>query len=277
MGSSVSNSTLTVSSLRDGLSVVVITLNEENNLPSLLKDIPKGAQIIVVDSGSTDKTVAVAEGFGAQVHTRAFDNYAAQKNHAISLATTPWVLVLDADERPDQTLWQSVVAVVEGAGNQAASPASRGQVFSLTRRLVFLGRKMEHGRTKEQLSRLFKPGSAAYQNEIHEALKLSEGQEIKCLDGILWHHSYNNLDDYFARFNRYTTLMATNRMKQNVSSPRPVILAFRLPLDFLVRYVFRLGFLDGWQGFLWAVFGSFYGFVKYAKLIEKQQMGRLVR
>lgn len=274
MGSSVSNSTLTLSSLRDGLSIVVITLNEEINLPSLLQDIPKGAQIIVVDSGSTDKTAAIAAQFGATVHTRAFDNYAAQKNHAISLAATSWVLILDADERPDQKLWQSVVAVVEGSTKQETAPSSKGQVYSLTRRLVFLGRKMEHGRTKEQLARLFRPGSATYENEIHETLRLAEGFEVKCLDGILWHHSYTSLDDYFARFNRYTTLMAASRMKQNRGPVHPVVLAFRLPTDFLVRYLLRLGFLDGWQGFLWALFGSFYGFVKYAKLMEKQAIGR---
>lgn len=266
MGSSVSNRALNSPSLRDGLSVVIITLNEENNLPSLLKDIPKGAQLIVVDSGSTDKTVEIAESFGATIKTRSFDNYAAQKNYAISLATTNWVLCLDADERPNQELWQSVLGVV--AEN---SPDARA--YDLSRLLVFLGRKMKYGRTKDQLTRLFRPTFAAYTNEIHETLQVQNEDPIDALPGILWHYSYNNLDDYFARFNRYTTLMAAARRKRGIQSPQPLILALRLPADFLVRYIVKLGFLDGWQGFLWALFGSFYGFVKYAKLVELERQG----
>jgi glycosyltransferase involved in cell wall biosynthesis len=268
MGRSVFKSSL-ISTFHAGeLSVVVITLNEESNLPGLLRDIPKGAEIIIVDSASIDRTVAIAQSFGASVSTRAFDNYASQKNHAIALATRPWVLCLDADERPDAELWRSI--------EEALSAKDSGErAYSLSRRLVFLGRRMRFGRTKDQLVRLFKASSAVYTNEIHESLRVRDGVAITALGGTLWHHSYENLDDYFARFNRYTSLMAANRLKRKVKSPPALLLAARLPVDFGARYILRLGFLDGWQGFLWALFGSFYGFVKYAKLREGYRGGRV--
>ena len=180
--------------------------------------------------------------------------------------TTAWVLCLDADERPNQALWNSVLAAV-------AKNSPQDSAYCLSRHLVFLGRQMKYGRTKDQLTRLFKPYLATYTNEIHETLQVQNNGPIQALEGILWHHSYDNLDDYFARFNRYTTLMAASRRKRKIKAPPRLILALRLPTDFIVRYVVKLGFLDGWQGFLWALFGSFYGFVKYAKLVELDHIG----
>jgi glycosyltransferase involved in cell wall biosynthesis len=261
MGGVVLQSRLNSKALGDNLSVVIITLNESRNLKSLLPDIPKGAEIILVDSGSADDTRAIAESFGAKVFKRDFDGYASQKNFAMAQATRTWTLCLDADERPDADLWQKISAVT-------AQEATDLKVYSLRRRLVFQGKPLTHGRSMDRVVRLFKTGSSKYQNEIHEKLVPHPNATIELLPGTLWHWSYYDLDDYFARFNRYTSMMAKARFDASRPCPPELLLALRLPVDFLSRYIIKLGFLDGWPGFLWALFGSFYGFVKYAKLRE---------
>lgn len=261
MGGIVLKSELTAESSAKELSIVIITLNEERNLASLLPDIPKEAEIVIVDSGSSDGTVALAKSFGARVEIRSFDHYSGQKNHALSLATRRWTLCLDADERPDLKLWEEILAVVSG-------PRKSGAAYSFSRRLVFLGTPLRYGRSKDHVTRLFETNTARYKNEIHEELIHAAGARAIRLGGVLWHWSYVSLDDYFARFNRYTTMMARSRFNAGKRSPNSLILALRIPGDFVSRYILKLGFLDGWHGFLWALFGSFYGFVKYAKLIE---------
>ena len=265
MGGIVLQSKLTTPDVAKNLSVVIITLNEERNLKGLLPDIPKGAEVIIVDSGSTDGTKAVAEAAGAKFSIRGFDNYSTQKNHAMTLATRSWTLCLDADERPDDLLWQSILEAIASGSSDA---------YEVTRRLVFLGKPMGFGRTTDHLLRLFKTGKATYSKDIHESLSLAQSSRSGGVTGVLWHHSYRDLTDYFARFNRYTSLMAEARLGKGVTSPPAVILALRIPLDFFGRYVVRLGFLDGWHGFLWAALGSFYGFVKYAKLKELSSQSR---
>ena len=248
------------------LSVVLITLNEEENLSALLPDIPKGAEIIVLDSGSQDKTKNLALSHGAHFELRTFDHYANQRNHALSLATRPWTLVLDADERPDPLLWSEILAAVTDKPSKA---------YRLCRRLVFASRKMRFGRTKDRAARLFPTGSAYYNHEIHESVVFKSPLSQADLRGVLWHFSYKNLSDYFLKFNRYTTLVAQARITGHAALPSKQLLALRLPVDFFMRYIIRGGFLDGWQGFLWAVLGSFYGFVKYAKALEMKAQARL--
>lgn len=262
MGGVVYKSELTGGNSAENLSVVIITLNEEHNLRSLLSEIPKGAEIILVDSGSTDQTVHLAKSRGAKVEFRSFDNYAAQKNFALNLASKRWTLCLDADERPDKKLWNEIIKVTE------QDPFEKG-AYSVRRDLVFLGQPLKFGRTHDKVTRLFPSHGAKYENEIHEKLVFaSSPTPPQLLAGSLLHFSYRDLGDYFTKFNRYTTMMANARFSKRKVSPPGLILALRIPADFFVRYVARLGFLDGWHGFLWAALGSFYGFVKYAKLRE---------
>ncbi len=261
MGGIVLKLGITAESMAHNLSVVIITLNESRNLTSLLPDIPKGAEIVLVDSGSTDGTVSLAESFGAKVFIRSFDDYASQKNFAMEQATRPWTLCLDADERPDADLWSDIIRV-------SSVEPHESKAYSLKRRLVFQGKPLSHGRSMERIVRLFQSKTARYQNEIHEKLFFKVTATIEPLRGTLWHWSYYDLDDYFSRFNRYTSMMAKTRFDAHKACPPEVVLALRLPIDFFTRYFLKLGVLDGWPGFLWALFGSFYGFVKYAKLRE---------
>jgi glycosyltransferase involved in cell wall biosynthesis len=265
MGGIIYKSRLSTTGDFSALSIVIITLNEENNLRSLLPGIPTGAEIVIVDSGSSDKTSAVAASYDAAFEIRPFDNYATQKNYAMSRATRPWTICLDADERPDADLWAAIGEILSLQPSNTA--------FSLQRSLVFLGQKMYFGRTRDRVVRLFRSHTAAYHNEIHETLMVDAAVKIRPLAGTLWHYSYENLEDYFVKFNHYTSLVAKARKRTHKSSPSTWLMACRFPAEFTVRYLLKLGFLDGWHGFLWAILGSFYGLIKYAKLRELETQG----
>jgi glycosyltransferase involved in cell wall biosynthesis len=243
------------------LSVVIITLNEAENLTALLNSVPKRVELIVLDSGSHDETCQIATRFGAKVEFREFDNFSSQKNYAMSLASKRWTLFLDADEFPDETLWGSVGAAI-------SNPLEINRVYTLKRRLIFLGKPMRFGRTQDSVTRLFPSHTVAYKNEIHETLVIPSDSTLRALDGVLWHKSYRDLDDYFSKFNRYTSIMASTRWQNRKPHPSTLFMAFRLPADFFIRYFLKLGIFDGWHGFLWASLSSFYSLVKYAKLKE---------
>lgn len=242
------------------LSVCLIVKNEEKRLPLCLNSLPKSCEIIVVDTNSTDQTVAIASKFGAKVLQRAFDNYSAQKNFAIAQATRGWVLSIDADEVLTGQLRAEIEAIV------ASNSGDDGYI--LTRRLIFLGKKLSFGRSKDHVLRLFRRGCGKFVNEIHEEFQLAEGKKCGKISGELEHHSYENLNDYFERFNRYTSMIADKKFAKTKAPKGLLGLVVRRNAEFLKRYFFLLGFLDGYYGFLYAYISSFYVFVKYAKLRE---------
>jgi len=251
------------------LSVVIITLNEEAALPRLLKSLPPHCEIIVLDSGSTDRTVAIAQSFGARVEQRAFDHYAAQKNFAMGLATRGWVLSVDADEELTPALATQILAVVTGHRANGASAKVAG--YTLCRKLVFMGRRMRFGKTTDYPLRLIRRGSGQFVSQIHERLELKNGSSASLSGGTLVHYSYADLTDYFSCFNNYTSRIAQNHARQG-KAPPPLLLHILRPFwEFISRYFFRLGFLDGYPGFCYALFSSVYTFVKYEKLRELQK------
>ena len=244
------------------LSVVIITLNEEKRLPLCLQSLPRGAEIVVLDSGSTDRTREVATRFGAQVETRPFTDYADQKNAAIALASRNWILSIDADELLDETLRNSILDV----SRPEAGTQENG--FRVRRRLVFMGRTMRFGKTSDRPLRLFRKGRGRFTSPIHEKLVLESGS-TGLLAGRMAHHSYESITDYFHRFNRYTSRVAAYHVERR-GPARPGALHVVRPWgEFLKRYVLLLGFLDGYPGYCYALFSSFYAYVKYVKIRER--------
>ncbi|HET9237338.1 MAG TPA: glycosyltransferase family 2 protein [Oligoflexus sp.] len=244
------------------LSVVIIAFNEEANLPRCLKSLPPGSEIIVLDSGSTDRTAAIAQEFGARVYQRPFTNFAEHKNAALAHATRRWVLSVDADEELDASLRDAI--------SGAISDAEAGvQAYRVQRRLVFMGRRMHFGKTRDWPVRLFLRSEGRYVGSIHEELKVP-GRVARLAQGLLWHYSYRDLSDYFVRFNRYTTAIAERHMAEGKRVPMLGHL-LRPWLEFVSRYVFRLGFLDGYPGYTYALISSLYAYIKYAKIIEKRR------
>lgn len=245
---------------RPDLSVVIIAFNEEANLERCLKSLPPGAEIILLDSESTDRTCAIAQAYGAKVYQRPFSNFAEQKNAAISFASSTWILALDADEELCEELRQAILAVVT-----LGSPRISG--YRLRRRLVFMGRRMKYGKTSDKPLRLFRRGHASYTGSIHEELKLSQGKTAKLMEGTIWHYSYRDLSDYFQRFNRYTSAIAERHAREGQRVPS-LTHVLRPWFEFFTRYFLRLGCLDAYPGYTYALISSLYAYIKYAKLVE---------
>jgi glycosyltransferase involved in cell wall biosynthesis len=246
------------------LSVVIIAFNEEEQLPRCLKSLPPGAEIIVLDSMSTDRTAAIAESMGASVYQRPFTNFADQKNAALVYGTRKWVLAVDADEELSPRLAQALPSLIHRSDVSA---------YRLDRRLVFMGRLMRFGKTRDRPLRLFLRGSGQYKGSIHEEYVPREGKTVFLRGHLLWHYSYKNLSDYFQRFNRYTSAIAEQHAQKG-KLPSFTGHILRPWVDFFVRYVLRLGFLDGYPGYTYALISSLYAYIKYAKLLEIRQARR---
>ena len=281
------------------LSVVLIACNEEANLARTLESVRAlvrdgQGEIVVVDSGSTDRTVEIAKSFGARVFVEAWKGYAAQKNSAIEKATGDWILSLDADEELDGPL-QSVLADtleslerVDALQRQAdAHPFlmqdARAELANcialkgdqpvagiwIARKNEFLGRWIKHGGFwPDPKLRLFRRGSGRFEDRaVHETVQIS-GATATLKQGALLHHCYPTVSDYIAHMNRYSSLGAEMAVAEGRTGFSAINIAVRPLLTFVYNYFFRLGFLDGRKGLLLHLCHAVYVSWKYAKVWE---------
>ncbi len=251
------------------LSVVIIALNEEARLGRCLASLPEGAELIVLDSGSTDRTLEIAADHSARTAIRVFDDYASQKNAAIAMASRNWILSIDADEVLSAKLSRGISSFVGSTDAKESRDA-----FRLPRRLFFMGRAMRFGKTCDAPVRLFRRDGGKFHSKIHEQYQLDAATKGKIRRGNFgcgaWilHFSYENLSDYFEKFNRYTSRIADQNPERKVRPAAFVAHLIRPFFEFGTRYFVRLGFLDGYPGYCYALLGSIYAFVKYAKRME---------
>jgi glycosyltransferase involved in cell wall biosynthesis len=244
-------------------SVIVITKNETQNIDACLQSVSFSDDIIVVDAESTDDTVAKAKVFTDKIFVRPWMGFAAAKQFALLQTKHDWVLWLDADERVMPDLAAEIQQTVLTGTTHAA--------FTVARRAYFLGRWIRHsGWYPGRVARLFNKQQARFNDAaVHEGLEISG--TIGELRYDLLHFTDPNIYHYFAKFNRYTTL-ATEGLEKRGKYFKLTDIIIRPWWQFMRMYVFRLGFLDGVQGFLLAVFSSAYVFTKYAKLWERQSI-----
>ncbi len=240
-----------------GISLFVITKNEAHNIAACLDSARALVQeIIIVDSYSTDGTVRICEKFGARIYQHPFENFTQQKNTALSQVTREWALSLDADETLTPELASEIYQI---------TLTGKANGYRLPRVNEFLGKRMKHsGIKKEYIVRLVRTEKAKFVGgKVHEKLEV-QGRTRR-LKNVFVHHPYDNIEDYFAKFNKYTTLAAQTMFD---SGKRVGLLRVLLtvPFEFMRRYVLKLGFLDGIRGLIWASFSCFYVFVKYMKL-----------
>lgn len=250
------------------LSVCIITRDEEDNLPRCLASVSGLAtQLVVVDSESTDATVAIAEEAGAEVVVQPFLGHVRQKQLALDRAREDWVLCLDADEWLDDGL-RAAVAEVLGRPWEQGRPVG----YALNRRTHYLGAWIDHGGwSPEWRLRLVRRGSARWGGtDPHDHLE-ADGA-VGRLAGRLNHRPYRDLGHHLEKVNRYTDIMVARRLERG-ERPSLFKLVTRPPARFLRMYVLRLGFLDGWRGWVVATVGGFYVFLKYAKLREAHSEG----
>jgi glycosyltransferase involved in cell wall biosynthesis len=244
------------------LSVVIITLNEEDRLEDALKSCREIAdEIVVVDSYSTDKTVEIAETYGAKIFKKKFVDYGSQKNFAKDKASYPWVLNLDADERVSDTLEQEILKTKQQNHEEITAAG-----FLVNRKTSYLGRWIKHsGWYPDRKLRLFRKDKSQWQGRIHEGLSL-DGKTAKMAGDIL-HFTYRDITDHINRLNRYAKMQAEDiaAKKKKLLFLRAILLP---PVTFIRFYLWKMGILDGFPGFIIALVSSWATAMKYLKAIE---------
>jgi glycosyltransferase involved in cell wall biosynthesis len=238
------------------ISATIVTLNEERNIARAIQSLACADEILIVDSGSTDRTREIAAGLGARVIEEPWRGYAAQKNFAACCATHDWILSLDADEQLTPELASEIVALTQ-------NPAPRDG-YSFPRLAQYLGRWIRHsGWYPDRKIRLYDRRKGKWVGEyVHESVRVES--PVGELRGNLLHYTCASLSEHLRTLDRYTTLAA-----QEVAARGKPVSLIRLTMDpawtFFRTYFIQRGFLDGRQGLLIACMAGLYTFLKYAK------------
>lgn len=249
------------------LSVTIITKNEENVIRDCLESIKWADEIVVLDSGSTDATVAICREYTEKVFSTDWPGFGRQKNRALERATSDWVLSIDADERVSDELRKQIEAVLQHSGEMIAYRVLRSNDY-LGKRLRFTS-----GWVNEKILRLIKKGSGKFSDDIvHE--KLEAQGAVGLLNGQLWHYSYRSLEDVLSKMNLYSTASAKKYFSQGKRCGMGKVLTASL-WTFIKHYFLGRGFLDGKEGLIIAVSSFESVYYKYLKLMYMSRQSRL--
>ena len=245
------------------LSVVIITFNEENNILRCINSVKNIAdEIVVVDCFSSDKTVEICNSAGCKVLLHPFEGYGQQKQFGVENAANNWVLSLDADEVVTDELNQEIKSLFQ---QEAIEHAGYHIPFSL----FYMGKILRFSGTGNEFHlRLFDRSRGAFTVvKVHEGVELNG--HTATLKGKIIHYSYRDLSHHLQKINTYTTQAAEGYTTKGRKFSKTWV-AFKFPVSFFVFYIIRLGFLDGYPGFLWSFFAALYGSMKVAKTIEME-------
>ena len=244
---------------RERLSVTVITFNEEAEIDACLQSLAWADEIVVVDSGSTDRTVEIARKYTEKVLHHDWPGYAAQKNWAIDQTSHPWVLSVDADERVSEKLREEIQQALEAPSTAAG--------YRIPRKNFFLGRWIRYGGWyPDHVARLFRRDCGRFgERKVHESASIRGA--VGTLASPLEHYTYRSLEDYLRRMDRYSTLAAEEMFEQGKRA-NGVDLFLRPWATFMKMVFLRQGFRDGVDGLLLGRLYSVYTFSKYAKLYK---------
>lgn len=240
------------------LGVALITKNAASHLAECLSSVAFADRIVVLDSGSNDDTLAIALKHGAQVRsTTDWPGFGPQKNRALALLDTDWILMLDADEIVSPKLAQSIRHAVE-------QPET--QVYRFSRLSNYCGRWIHYsGWRPDYVSRLFKRGAARFSDDmIHECLVFEGNAPV--LAGDLLHYSFDNLETVLDKVNRYSSAGAVQRLARGESASLAKAL-WRGFAAFVRSYILRRGFLDGQEGLILAISNAEGTYYRYLKLM----------
>ena len=253
------------------LSVVLITQDEEVNLPRTLESVMPlvrdgRGEIIVVDSGSTDRTLEISRSFGAKIFSEAWKGFAAQKNSAMDKASGEWVFQLDADEALEPELASEIDRALDD------NPTLNG--FWIPRKNYFLGRWIRYGGFYPDLKlRLIRCGAGKFEEYgAHPTIKVN-GPTGR-LKHALVHNAYPTLRGYIDHMNSYSSSGARVAFEKGKSGFNPLDILVRPLLTFIYNYFLRVGFLDGREGLLLHLYHAVYVSWKYAKAWELGRVGQ---
>lgn len=248
------------------ISLVIITLNEEKNIARCIQSVPWVDDIVVVDSMSQDKTVFIAEGLGARVVREPFRGYRAQKEFATNLAKNDWVLSLDADEVLSPELSEEIQQLYKNSIQDSTAPSG----YQMPRLSFYLGQFIRHGGWYPDLQlRLFDRKKAKWiGGNVHEHVSVSNVQTLK---NNIHHFVFRDIAHQVDANNRYSSLGAMDLFERKKSFHFHRLLTKPIS-KFFETYVWKLGFLDGFAGFVISVSAAYSIFLKFAKLyyIEKE-------
>jgi glycosyltransferase involved in cell wall biosynthesis len=238
------------------ISATIITFNEERNIQRAIESLRCADEILVIDSGSNDRTVEIASNLGARVVESAWPGYAKQKNLASEKAAHDWILSIDADESVSEALEAEIWRLKKSGPEHDA--------YTMPRLAQYLGRWIRHsGWYPDRKVRLYDRRKAKWVGEyVHESVKV-EGR-VGHLQGNLLHFTCDSLSEHMKTMDRYTTLAA----EQLVAAGEEVTwgrLIFEPPWTFFRTYILKAGFLDGVEGLAIANMAALYNFLKYAK------------
>lgn len=247
--------------MREPLSVLVPMKNEAGNAKDCLESVRWADEVVVVDSGSVDGTLAVARSIADRVLEHEYVNSAAQKNWALPRLTHRWVLIVDADERVTPALRAEIESVL-------ASP-ERADGYWIGRANHFLGRRIRSaGWQRDRVLRLFDRTKGEYEL-LHVHAEVRIRGRVESLRERLVHHTYRDLDAYFEKFGRYTRWSAEDLKRKGIRASGARLL-LRPWLRFLRMYVLEGGFREGRAGIVLCMLAAFSVFTKYARRWEDE-------
>lgn len=247
------------------LSVALIVKNEELNLQECLETVKWADEIVVLDAGSNDKTIEIAKKYTDKIFVNDdWQGYGIQRQRLQAYTTSDWVLMIDADERLTPEL---IIAIKE-----ILDKDNKNIVYSLPRLSWCFGKFIRHsGWYPDYVTRLYSKDKAQYNSKlVHEKLEFDSNITVTKLKGDLLHYTYRDLEHYLVKSAAYATAWADQKETKGRSSSLLQGIIHGVGC-FLKMYVFRLGFLDGRQGFLLAILSAHSTFVKYADLWIRKQ------
>jgi len=256
------------------ISAIIITKNEERNIAVCLESIKWVDEIVVVDAGSTDDTPDICRSYGALLQVTEWSGFGMQKNKALNLARSEWVLSIDADEVVSKELRDEILCVIERHNKQRKENDDNECIaYKIPRQNYFHNKLIRCLSNKnDQIIRLFKKRSGEFSDDVVHERVIAYGR-VGALRHHLVHFSFTDLEELLDKANRYSTLGVQKMVVKNVH-PGIAKALVHAWLAFIKIYFIKLGFLDGWLGFVIA-FASFEGtFYRYAKLLEFQEFQR---
>lgn len=243
------------------ISAVVITYNEEQNIPRCLQSLAWVDELIVVDSFSTDRTLELSQRYTARLFQHAYDGDIRQRERGFAVATGDWFLYIDADEEVTPELANEIRSVI--------SQPSPQNGYEIPRRIKAFGKWIAYGGWYPDYTlRLFRRGGyTPIVAEVHGGFRVDGGTGR--LSGILNHYTYDSIEQYLEKMNFYTSLHVSGKLKEASSRHVPIRKILLSPFSYFLRkYISTRGYKDGMAGFLLAVLGSIYTLALYAKLWE---------
>ena len=245
------------------LTVVILTKNSSDTIEQCLESVKWCKDIVIVDSFSTDNTSEICKKFTDKIHQNTYTCYGNQLNWALRKIESEWILVVDSDEEVSEKLQDEIKNLFE-KGN----PSLDG--YYISRKSKFLGKWIYHsGWYPDYVLRLFKREKTYYKKRKLGSSAIVQGK-TGSLKGEILHYPYRDLGHYLQKFSRYT-LLSAEQMYDEGERTTALGIGFKPILRFIKDYIFRLGFLDGKQGFIICKLSYYYVFMKYARLWEIQR------